>query len=164
MTEENRTFHQHEQMDHDYMHAHGIAHNMGVNKKAVNGLDNAQQQQEPELRHNELQPETQGEDEGDGGHRQTPVGLVAAALGFLPLFFQHIEKCQSDHRAQHIQKDANQTHSAINAHVITQHGREYTEANGIAEGIDLDAEALFVLGAAFFGSGTTGISRWGIPL
>ena len=26
MTEENRTFHQHEQMDHDYMHAHGIPH------------------------------------------------------------------------------------------------------------------------------------------
>ena len=26
MTEENRTFHQHGQMDHDYMHAHGIPH------------------------------------------------------------------------------------------------------------------------------------------
>ena len=95
----------------------------------------------------------QGEDNGNGCNRQTPEVFVGAFFGFLPFGLQYVEKCQTGYSAKAVQTDTNQANYPICAQAVTQKCGEHTKADHVAEGVQLDTEGFFILGAVFLGAG-----------
>ena len=94
-----------------------------------------------------------GENNGDGGYGESAVGLVAAFFNLLAFGFKNIEKCEADNGAKDEKAYKNNADNGVHAHAVAKVSGESAEAYHIAEGVQLDAEALFILAAVFLCAG-----------
>ena len=106
------------------------------------------------FRYKKLEPEGDRQHEGDGGYRKAAVRFVTAALCLLALNFHYIKKSKADHRTCAVEKYDEKSQYPAHSQQITDQRREYTEADDITEGVQLDPEAFFICRPVFFDRAT----------
>ena len=79
------------------------------------------------------------------GYGQAVIDLSGGVAALLTLLFVHVEIGESDQRAKQIQSAACQDDSFASVLTVNKNCGERPEADQIAEGIDLDSEAFFLL-------------------
>ena len=100
----------------------------------------------------------EGQQGCNGGNGQTAVDFIAAFFCLLTLCFHDVEEAQTNDSAQTECSCDHGAEQAVYAHKEAQHRGENTEAHTVAQGVDLDTEGLFVVGAVLFASGNGSVT------
>ena len=130
-----------------------------LNLEVQNEQEGGDRCQKVQSRHKELarqqrlQQIVDRENQGAGGNRQATVVFVGTGLHLLALGLLHIEERQPDHGTDAVGTQNDDAGDGIHTHAVQAEGRCHAEAHHIAQGIQLNAEGLFVVGTVFLGSG-----------
>ena len=88
-------------------------------------------------------------DNSDGGNRKSLIGLILLIADLLAIPLQHIEVSQTNQTGQAVEAENSHLPHFIDSTVIADADRKNTETYQVAQGIDLNAEGLLIIGSIF---------------
>ena len=100
-----------------------------------------------------------GEDRRRHGDRQTAISLCTAVLNRLSLGFKYVEEGQADQTAKHVAKENNNTQNRLNTAEIEDNCRQNAKTDHVAQRVELNSKALFVLGSVLLGTGNRAVKH-----